>query len=150
MTTVKELLERKPRQVVNVEEDASVLDAAELMNQHRIGAVVVTRGEKVVGIFTERDVLNRVVAVRQDPAEVRVGDVMTAPVAVCVPETTADECRLVMRQKRIRHLPVVDGERLAGIVSIGDILLDHEHEQDETIRYLYEYLYVEWDDAKRP
>jgi CBS domain-containing protein len=114
------------------------------MNEHRIGALVVTEGEHVVGIFTERDILNRVVAQERSPGETRVRDVMTSPVAVCSPDTTTAECRRVMRDRRIRHLPVVDNERLVGMVSIGEITADNEAEQSETIRYLYEYMYGGW------
>lgn len=145
-TTVQDILDRKGHKVVHIDADANVLDAAELMNQNRIGGLVVTRGEKVVGIFTERDILCRVVAAGRDPAQTRVYDVMTAPVAVCAPDTTRAECRAVMRDRRIRHLPVVQDEQLVGIVSIGDILADAEAEQQQTIRYLHEYLYGEWQD----
>ncbi len=145
MHTVRSILERKPRgEVVSIAEDATVLDASKVMNEHRIGALVVTRDDKVVGIFTERDVLNRVVAMQKIPASVTVGDVMTAPVAVCSPDTSRAECRTVMRGKRIRHLPVVEDDALIGMISIGDLTEDAEAEQDETIRYLYEYMVGEW------
>ncbi len=144
MATVQNILERKGTQVYRVREDDTVLDAARAMNTYRVGALVVTRGETVVGIFTERDILNRVVAARRDPAQVRVGEVMTSPVAVCTPQTTRHECRVVMRNRRLRHLPVVDAGRLVGIVSIGDVLEATEAEQCETIQYLHEYMYGEW------
>lgn len=144
MATVQDILNRKGTHVISISGSASVLDAAEVMNDKRIGALVVTQGEKVVGIFTERDILCRVVALRKDPGTTRVQDVMTSPVAVCGPATTRVECRSVMKGKRIRHLPVVENERLMGIVSIGDIMEDSEAEQRETIHYLHEYLYGEW------
>ena len=142
--TVQGILERKGPQVVSIHRDATVLEAAKHMNEHRIGAVVVTHGEKVVGIFTERDVLNRVVAGQRDATTTPVHEVMTSPVACCAPESTRAECRSVMRHWRIRHLPVVKDDRLVGIVSIGDLLMDAEEEQHETIRYLHEYLYGQW------
>ncbi len=144
MPTVDSILQRKGRHVYSIGHDATVLEAARRMNEHRIGALVVVRDGKVVGIFTERDVLNRVVAAQLDPATTRVEQVMSAPVACCTPATTRAECRHVMRQRRIRHLPVVEGDRLIGIVSIGDIVEDEGAEQQETIRYLYEYMYVDW------
>ncbi len=144
MGTVQKILERKGRQVHSISEDASVLEAARQMNEHRVGALVVTRAERVVGIFTERDILCRVVAAQRDPAQTKVGSVMTAPVAVCTPETTREECRNVMRARRIRHLPVVSEGRLTGIISIGDVLEATEADQHATIQYLYEYMHGEW------
>ncbi len=145
MPTVEAILERKGRQVHSISHDATVLEAARRMNEHRIGALVVVREGKVVGIFTERDVLNRVVAAQRDPATTRVDEVMSSPVACCSPQTTRAECRHVMRERRIRHLPVVDDDgKLVGIISIGDINADEGAEQQQTIRYLYEYMYVDW------
>ena len=144
MHRVQQILESKGKAVFSITEDATAMDAAKLMNDHHIGALVVTRGEKVVGIFTERDILNRVVAQQRDPTETVVRDVMTTPVACCAPGTSRAECRGVMRGRRIRHLPVVDDDRLVGIISIGDILQDEGAEQQETIRYLYEYMHGEW------
>lgn len=141
MLTVQQILDRKGNQVISIEEQATVRDAAAKMNQHRIGALVVLRGDKVVGIFTERDILTRVVAEGRDPAATPVGDVMTTPVACCQPDTRLAECRTVMTQKRIRHLPVVIGNRLVGIISSGDILAQETAEQQRTIQYLHEYLY---------
>ncbi|HUU95194.1 MAG TPA: CBS domain-containing protein [Phycisphaerae bacterium] len=144
MHTVQQILETKGKAVFSIAEDATAMDAAKVMNDHHIGALVVTRGEKVVGIFTERDILNRVVAQQRAPAETVVRDVMTTPVACCAPGTSRAECRGVMRGRRIRHLPVVDDQRLVGIISVGDILQDEGAEQQETIRYLYEYMHGEW------
>jgi CBS domain-containing protein len=145
MVTVQQILQNKGREVVSIDHEAKVVDGARLMNERHIGALVVTRSEKVVGIFTERDVLNRVVAQLRDPATTAVHEVMTSPVACCTPETGRAECRSVMRHRRIRHLPVVKGEQLVGIISIGDIIEDEGAEQQETIRYLYEYMNVEWE-----
>ncbi|MEW6249530.1 MAG: CBS domain-containing protein [Planctomycetota bacterium] len=144
MSTVQSILDRKGKQVHSIGEDQTVLAAASAMNAHRIGALVVTRGDVVVGIFTERDILNRVVAARRDPERTLVREVMSSPVACCAPETTRDECRAVMRARRIRHLPVVHEGRLVGIVSIGDVLETADAEQAATIQHLYEYMYVDW------
>ena len=144
MSTIQLILDRKGREVISIPADATVLDASRLMNESRIGALVVVDGDKVAGIFTERDILNRVVACQADPAQTVVRDVMTYPVAVCSPETTPDECRCVMREKRIRHLPVVVDDKLVGIVSVGDLLEYAAEQQQQTIRYLYEYMHGEW------
>jgi CBS domain-containing protein len=111
------------------------------MNERRIGALVVTAGEQVIGIFTERDVLNRIVAAQRSASSTRVGDVMTAPCACCRPETSLEECRDVMTEKKIRHLPVVDAGRLCGMISIGDLMAAEAHNRQTTIEYLHEYLY---------
>ena len=141
MKTVADLLARKSSGVASVDRHATVVEAARLMNARKIGSLVVTEGDRVVGIFTERDVLNRVVAAGRDPVKSRVGDLMTTPVACCTSATTLDECRSVMREQRIRHLPVVNDGRLEGIVSIGDLNQYDAVDQEETIRYLNEYLY---------
>ena len=144
MSSVQDILDKKGRRVVSVAENATVVEAAALMNENRIGALVVTRGDAVVGIFTERDILCRVVAARRDPAHTHVKDVMTSPVACCSPQTTREECRTVMRHRRLRHLPVVQDKRLVGIISVGDLLEAAEADQVATIQYLYEYMMGPW------
>jgi len=141
MATVRDILAKKGGFVAAVARDHSVLDAAKEMNARRVGSLVVIEGDSVVGIFTERDVLSRVVAARRDPETTSVGQVMTAPVAVCHPETTLEECRGVMTNRRIRHLPVVADGRLVGIIPSGDILAQEIAAQQTTIEYMHEYLY---------
>jgi CBS domain-containing protein len=144
MHTVQHILDKKGETVATIEGEATVLEAARRMNELHIGALVVTRHGNVSGIVTERDILNRVVAVELWPARTFVKDIMTAPVACCRRDTAQLECRTVMRRKRIRHLPVVENERLVGIVSIGDVIEDENAEQEETIHYLYTYMYGEY------
>ena len=141
MPTAQSILDKKTGDVAIIKEDATVMEAAKIMSDRRIGSLVVGRREKVVGIFTERDVLNRVVARHLDPWETIVKDVMTTPVACCQPTTKLAECRRVMTEKRIRHLPVVEENKLLGMISSGDILALEFGEQKETIEYLHEYLY---------
>jgi len=141
MPKAQSILDRKGTGVATIDRDKTVLAAAVLMNQQRIGAVVVTSGEHVVGIFTERDILNRVVAAGKDPAATPVGAVMTAPMACCRRDTRLVECKTTMTIKRIRHLPVVEDGKLYGIISVGDILACEVAEQQSTIEYLHEYLY---------
>ncbi|NOT00218.1 MAG: CBS domain-containing protein [Phycisphaerales bacterium] len=140
MPTVQDIL-KKQGEVAITNEDTMVIAAAKMMSERRIGALVVARGDKVVGIFTERDVLNRVVAEHRNPATTRVGEVMTSPVACCKSTSPVAECRSVMTEKRIRHLPVVDDGRLVGMLSSGDILAMENRQQQETIEYLHEYLH---------
>lgn len=135
------ILERKGREVAHVDADASVLEAAKIMNERRIGALVVADGERVIGMFTERDILNRVVAAQKDPAATAVRSVMSSPMTVCQGDTTLDECRVVMRSKRIRHLPVVENDVLVGIISIGDLNEAENAHKDETILWMQEYMF---------
>lgn len=141
MPTVRDLLAKKDPLVVSIGKDESVLAGAQKMNEHRIGSLVLTEGENVVGIFTERDILTRVVATRRDPETTKIEEVMTCPVACCQPQTTVAECRGVMMERRIRHLPVVDEGRLVGIVTIGDLNAMEITEHQRTIEDLHQYIY---------
>src|SRR5262245_24443076 len=110
MATVNDILADKGSQVFTTGKSATVLEAALVMNEHRIGALVVLEDGRVAGMFTERDVLRRVVAERRDPVATPVAEVMTHEVVVCTPATPLEEARGVMKNRRIRHLPVVDGD----------------------------------------
>ena len=143
MTVVRDILERKNRKTVTVIPEDTVLRAAQLMNEARIGSVVVGDSNgSVVGIFTERDILRRVVCECRSPANTRVGEVMTHPVTCCKSDTSLAECRSVMTTKRLRHLPVVENGELVGMVSIGDILAWEVEMQQSTLEYFNEYLHV--------
>jgi len=141
MPTAQDILAKKRRNVAIIGGEATVMEAAKIMSDQHIGSLVVGRDKSVVGIFTERDVLNRVVAKHLDPMKTIVKDVMTTPVACCQPTTKLAECRSVMTEKRIRHLPVVMDNKLVGMISSGDILALEYGEQQRTIEYMYEYLY---------
>ena len=142
MGTVREILTRKGSQVWSVGKEATVLDAALLMNEHRIGALVVLEDGRVAGMFTERDVLRRVVAEQRDPVRTRVVEVMTDEVICGTLETSVEEARGAMKNRRIRHLPLVDGDRrLLGLISIGDLNAHEATSQEQTIHMLQEYLY---------
>jgi CBS domain-containing protein len=142
MSTVQDLLRHKGRTVYTVAPTDSVLVAADLMNQHSVGGLVVVDGQgQVVGMFTERDILRRVLARRRDPDATLVAEVMTTGVLACRPETTLEECASVMTTKRIRHLPVRDDLGLVGIVTIGDLLAAQVDEQLATIQYLTSFVF---------
>lgn len=121
----------------------TVLAATQKMNDHGIGALlVIDESGALVGIFTERDVLRRVVAAELPPAAVQVSEVMTCEVACCRPDTSIDDARNIFRQHRIRHLPVVDEDgSVLGLISIGDLNAHHTNHQEVTIHYLNEYMY---------
>jgi IMP dehydrogenase len=141
MPSVADIIRGKSSPVAAVGPEDKVHSAVLVMAERRIGSVVVRSGEKVVGIFTERDVLNRVLAQDLDPKATAVRDVMSNPVACCQPATKITECKSVMTEKRLRHLPVVEEGHLVGMVSVGDILAFEAAEQAYTIEYLQEYLY---------
>ncbi len=142
MVKVREILAIKGSQVVSVSKEATVLEAALVMNEHRVGAVVVIDEGHIAGMFTERDILRRIVAERRDPMTTTVAQVMTAEVICCTPETTIEEARGAMKNRRIRHLPVVDGDqRLLGLISIGDLNAHQATAQEQTIHLLQQYLY---------
>lgn len=141
MATVLDILGRKGGEVVSLVADESVLKAARTMNERGIGSVVVTEDGNVVGIFTERDVLRRVVAEQKDPGATTVREVMTSPVITCRPEAGLEECAAVFTEKRIRHLPVVDDGGLRGVITSGDILAHQLEEQKDTIKYLNSYVF---------
>ena len=142
MACVRDLLARKGGALVTVTGSTTVLDASTLMVERGIGGVVVLDDEgRLAGIFTERDVLRRVVAVRLDPAQTLVRDVMTTPVLTVAPETVLEECQATMTARRIRHLPVVGPTGLAGLVSSGDVLAYEVAERQDTIQQLESYVY---------
>lgn len=140
MSLVSDLLAKKGRDVATVDKDATVFEAVSLMNERRIGAVMVMHQGRIAGIFTERDVMNRVVATEKNSKTTKVHEVMTEKVAFCVQNTTLEACRCIMTRHRLRHLPVVEGGKLVGMVSSGDILAQENKEQEETIKYLHEYM----------
>lgn len=142
MATVRDILAKKGSRVWSIDGESTVLDAARFMAQHKIGALLVLDGEHIAGMFSERDVLQRIVAEGRDPANTTVGEAMTTEVACCTPDTSVEEARGAMKNRRIRHLPVVDeNERLHGVVSIGDLNAFQVAHQEQTIFLLNEYLY---------
>ena len=142
MATVRDILMKKGSQVWSIGGDLTVLQAAQFMTEHKIGALLVLDGEHIAGMFSERDILRRVVAEGRDPARTNVAEVMTVEVACCTADTSLEEARGAMKNRRIRHLPVVDGdERLLGVISIGDLNAFQVADQEQTIFLLNEYLY---------
>lgn len=143
MPTAETILTHKGSVLITIDHNATVLDAANIMNQHQIGSVVVYEGERLVGIFTERDILQRIVAKQRDPSTTPVREVMTSSVACCSPRTRLEEIRALMRERRIRHMPVVDDkdDRMIGMISIGDLNQAEQEQREETIRYMEAYIY---------
>ena len=118
---ISALLDRKGRHVFSVTPAMSVHDAVAEMNRHRVGSVLVLEIGRLVGIFTERDVLRRVVGAGLDPKKATVAEVMTSNLITIGPEATVEETMAIFTTKRCRHLPVIEGGHLVGTISIGDI-----------------------------
>jgi len=140
MPTVSHLLRTKEARVETIEPGVSVLDAANRMNIHHIGSLVVVEGAEPVGIITERDILTRLVARQRDPSSTLVSEIMTERMIFCSPATTSDEVRRIMRDKRIRHMPVIDEGELVGMVSIGDLNQVEMADLSVTVQNLEAYI----------
>ena len=140
MMTVREVLDAKGRGVLSVDPGCTVFDALTMMAEQNVGAVLVVDGARTLGIFTERDYARQVVLKGRTSRETLVRDVMTARVVYVVPTHTVDECMALMTDMRCRHLPVLEAGRLAGIVSIGDIvksvIADREYTIDRLVQYI--------------
>lgn len=120
-TSIATLLEGKSRALHTVPATVTVFEAVQKMNQHRIGAMLVLEGPKLAGIFTERDALTRVIAASLDPKTTPLAKVMTANVLTVGPEATVQQVMDLFAEKRCRHLPVIQEEKLVGLISIGDV-----------------------------
>jgi IMP dehydrogenase len=141
MAIVKDVLSKKGTSVVTLNAEDSVLDAARVMNENGIGGLIVLDGGVMVGVFTERDVLRRVVTEQRDPATTPLRDVMTSPVVYCPPDAKLEELTALMTEKRIRHLPVMDDGELCGLITTGDIMAHEVAEHAFTIEHLYKYVH---------
>jgi CBS domain-containing protein len=137
---VARILEGKTERLETVTPQTSVAEAIARMNQRRIGSVLVMDGERMAGIFTERDVLTRVVPQGLDSQRTPVGEVMTRQPVTITPSTTVHEAMLVMTNQRKRHLPVMTGEKVVGMVSIGDCTRWMVRDQQRTIDDLTDYV----------
>ena len=132
MSTLRDLV--KDRKVYSIEAGRTVLEAARFMMEHNIGALPVLRNGELAGIFSERDIMNRVVAVGRTPAYTAVSEVMTAnPRAVNLDETI-EECLFIMHEFGFRHLPIVDGKELKGLVSLRDVVMRQAAELERQAR----------------
>jgi len=132
MTTLRDLV--KDRKVYSVEATRSVLEAARYMMEHNVGAVPVLRNGELAGILSERDIMNRVVAVGRTPGTTAVSEVMTANPRAVAADESIEECLFIMREFGFRHLPIVDGRELKGLVSLRDILMRQAAEIERQTR----------------
>jgi CBS domain-containing protein len=140
MNQVSEILGDKGSDVLRIDADAPVLEAVKRMVEANIGSLLVTKGGEIAGIVTERDYLRRVALEGPTDEKVTVGEIMSSPLIVVTPETAIDECMALMTDRRIRHVPVVEGGEVVGIVSIGDVVKFKSKQQSYEIQYLTGYI----------
>ncbi|SRR6266511_4312159 len=138
--TVSSILRHKGHHVWSVSPDESVFQAIKLMADNGVGALVVIAGETLVGIISERDYARKGVLQGRSSKDTPVRDIMTSPVVSVSPSQTVDDCMRLVTAKRIRHLPVVEADKLVGVISIGDLVRSVISTQRETIQYLQEYI----------
>ena len=145
MTSVAQLLKTKPNNttVFTVGADDSVYEAIKLMAEKGIGALVVTDGDSIAGIITERDYARKVVLMDRSSKDTPVRDIMSKAVRFVRPNQTTEDCMALMTERRMRHLPVIDNDRLVGMVSIGDLVKNIIAEQQFTIQQLEFYIHGE-------
>ena len=140
MTTVRDILRQKGNQIWSVSPDTTVFYALELMAEKNAGALVVLDGESLAGIFSERDYARKVILKGKASKETSVEEIMSAEVTTVDPGQSVDECMALMTDKRIRHLPVVEGEKLVGLISIGDVVKAVISEREFIIKQLESYI----------
>ncbi len=140
MHFVSELLQAKGHEVWSVTPDTSVYDSLKLMADKNVGALLVLDADKVVGVFSERDYARKVILKGKSSKELSVEEIMSAEVVSVNPSQSIEECMALMTNKRIRHLPVLEGNRLVGIISIGDVVKATISEQEVTITHLEHYI----------
>lgn len=139
-TRIRDVLRRKGKDLYSVGPLATVIDAVNVMNDHHVGSVLVVEGGYPVGIFSERDVLVRVVAAHRDPRQTLIRDVMTTRLHTATPDDTLLDVMRLMTERRCRHVPVMEGEMLLGLVSIGDITKATQHNLRQEVRELSSYI----------
>jgi CBS domain-containing protein len=137
---VKDLLNEKGNEVWTIHPDASVREALEIMAEKRIGALLVVEGDVPVGVFSERDLARRIIRAKEAPLDQPLKRFMTSPVITVTPLQSAEECMGLMTNKHVRHLPVMENNRLIGLISIGDVVKAMITSKEKTIQKLEDYI----------
>ncbi len=140
MKTVQQVLEVKKVGALWVAPDSSVYDALKLMAEKDVGSLVVLEGDRLAGIFSERDYARKVILFGKSSRETQVREIMTEKVLCIGPDATMKECMALMTDKRVRHLPVLDGKKVIGVISIGDAVKETIEDQQHTIEQLEQYI----------
>ena len=140
MKTLQQLLGATPRKPLTVAPDDSVMKALEVMAEHNVGALLVVEGDRLAGIFSERDYARKIILQGKSSKETKVSEIMTAKVLSVRPDQTVDVAMALMSEKHIRHLPVMDGDKLVGMISIGDVVKETISYQAFLITQLESYI----------
>ena len=138
--TARSILAQKSQTLWSISPQTSVYEAMDIMSERHIGALVVLSAERLVGIITERDYARKVILKARQSRDTEVREIMTTPVLFVAPEQTIGQCMYVMTSRQIRYLPVLEADRVIGIVSIGDLVNWIIGAQDDTIRHLHNYI----------
>lgn len=142
MKSLKQLLSAKGSEVFAIAPDAKVIEALKMMAQKDVGALVVMEQGRIVGILSERDYARKVILQGRSSEDVPVREIMTAEVVKVDPGMSVEACMALVTQRRIRHLPVCEGEHLIGVVSIGDLVKEVIADQEQTIKQLESYIHT--------
>jgi CBS domain-containing protein len=142
MKTVQQMLEGKQHRLLSVSPEATVYDALGLMAKHDVGALVVLDGERLAGIFSERDYARKVILFGKSSKETLVREIMTDKVLCVRPDQSVDQCMALMTDKRVRHLPVLEHKKVIGVISIGDVVKEVISEQQFVIEQLEQYIHM--------
>jgi len=140
MTTVKDILQTKGHDVLSITPDATVYEALKVMADKNVGALMVLDGQTVAGIMSERDYARKVILLGKSSREMQVREIMTSSVYYVRPEQSLQECMAQMTDKHVRHLPVLDDDRLVGVISIGDVVKTIIADHETTIKLLENYI----------
>ena len=140
MGRLSEILRSKGTDVLKIDASATVFDALKRIVELNVGSILVTEGDEVVGIMTERDYLRKIAVYGRTSRDTLVSEIMSSPLIYVTPETTVEESMAIMTDRRIRHLPVVEDGDVIGIISIGDVVKFQSREQTFQIKYLTEYI----------
>jgi CBS domain-containing protein len=138
--TVAQLLRIKGHQVLSVHPDTPVFEALQVMAEKNVGALLVIEGERLVGVFSERDYARKVILKGKSSKEIPVSEIMSSHVLYVRPQQTIEDCMALMTDKRVRHLPVLEEERVVGVISIGDVVKAIIAEQEFMIEQLQNYI----------
>lgn len=141
MNTLRQLLQTKGSAVYSVTPESSVFDALKLMAEKNVGALLAIADGRIAGIMTERDYARKVILFGKSSRDMMVREIMSEKVLMVQPGQTVEECMALMTNKRVRHLPVMDGDKLIGLLSIGDLVKEVIADQEQTIRQLEHYIH---------